>query len=308
MTRLPLPYDRKLNPAVREEYPWQGRYLRVGENIRMHYLDVGRGKPLLMLHGNPTWSFYYRNLIKAFSDEYRCVVPDHVGCGLSDRPSDEQYGYTLNDRLDNIGHLIEAMDLDDITLVVHDWGGAIGMGTALRYPDQVKRLIVFNTAAFNGPVPKSIQMCMWPGWGDFVVRGLNGFVRAGFQRGFADKKNVTKGLKAGYLAPYHSWASRIAVHRFVQDIPMTEEHKTWRTINAIDNGLAQLKDLPQLLMWGNDDFCFTPEFRKRFEDKWPDAEVHSWDDAGHFVLEEKLDEIVPLMRDFLTRHPIERNQ
>lgn len=307
MTRLPLPYDKKLDPAVREEYPWQGRYLRVGDNIRMHYLDVGRGETLLMLHGNPTWSFYYRNLVKALSDEYRCVVPDHIGCGLSDRPSDDDYGYRLVDRMDNVGQLIEAMDLQDITLIVHDWGGAIGMGTALRYPERVKRLILFNTAAFQGPVPQSIQMCMWPMWGDFVVRGLNGFVRAGFVRGFADRSNVTKGLKKGYLAPYDSWGNRIAVHRFVQDIPMDESHPTWNTIQAIDNGLESLAKLPQLLMWGDDDFCFTTEFRKRFEAKWPDAEVHAWPDAGHFVLEEKLDEIVPLIKDFLARNPMERS-
>ena len=305
MSRLPLPYDRDLDPIIREEYPWQGRYLRVGENIRMHYLDVGKGPTMLMLHGNPTWSFYYRHLVHAFSDRYRCVVPDHVGCGLSDRPSDSDYPYRLANRIDDIGQLIEATDLHDITLVVHDWGGAIGMGVAQRYPDRVKRLVLLNTAAFQGPVPASIKMCMWPAWGDFVVRGLNGFVQAGLVRGFADRSHVTPAVRRGYLAPYHSWSSRIAVHRFVQDIPMDPSHPTWDLIEAIDNGLTSLADKPQLLMWGDDDFCFTPEFRKRFEAKWPDAEVHSWKDAGHFVLEEKRSEIVGLIEDFFARHPLE---
>lgn len=304
MTQASPSHTDTLDPTLRQAYPWDGRFLDVGEGIRMHYLDVGEGEPLLMLHGNPTWSFYYRNLVRELSGEYRCIVPDHVGCGLSDRPSDADYSYRLAERIDNIGQLIEANDLRDITLIVHDWGGAIGMGTAQRYPDRVKRLILFNTAAFQGPVPQSIQMCMWPAWGDFVVRGLNGFVRAGFVRGFADRGHVTDEIKRGYLAPYDSWGNRIAVHRFVQDIPMNQSHPTWDTIQAIDAGLDSLASLPQLLMWGDDDFCFTTEFRKKFEARWPDAEVHAWADAGHFVLEEKLDEIVPLIRDFLGRHPV----
>src|SRR5262249_37712127 len=121
---------------------------------RMHYLDEGSGEPVVMLHGNPTWSFYYRNLILSLRDSYRCVVPDHLGCGLSDKPSEAAYDYSLKSRIDDLEALLNHLGVDKITLVLHDWGGMIGMGFAARQPDRIRRLIVSNTAAFHLPHSK----------------------------------------------------------------------------------------------------------------------------------------------------------
>ena len=120
--------SKALSPRVRELYPWNGKYIKVADGIRMHYLDEGSGETLLMLHGNPTWSFYWRNMVKEFSSEYRCIVPDHIGCGLSDKPQD--WPYQLAGHIANLGKLVDHLGLSDITLVVHDWGGAIGVGLA----------------------------------------------------------------------------------------------------------------------------------------------------------------------------------
>ena len=131
---------------IKDLYPFESNFLELEDGLKMHYIDEGEGEVLLMLHGNPTWSFYYRNLIQSFQKKYRCIAPDHIGCGLSDKPQD--YNYTLSTHIDNLEQLVNSLGLKDITLVMHDWGGSIGMGLAVRQPKLIKRLIIFNTAAF----------------------------------------------------------------------------------------------------------------------------------------------------------------
>src|SRR4051812_13367564 len=122
--------------------------------LRLSYLDEGAGDPVVMLHGNPTWSFYYRNLVLGLRDQYRCVVPDHIGCGLSDKPPESLYDYSLKSRIDDVEALLDSLNLRaNLTLVVHDWGGMIGMGFAARHPERVKRIVAINTGAF--PLPRS---------------------------------------------------------------------------------------------------------------------------------------------------------
>ncbi len=125
------PRLRGLAPGL---YPFRGHFLDL-QGIRLHYLDEGRGEPVVMVHGNPTWSFYYRELVKALRDDYRVVVPDHVGCGLSDKPDDDRYDYTLDRRVADLEALLDHLGLtSDLTLVLHDWGGMIGMAYASRHP------------------------------------------------------------------------------------------------------------------------------------------------------------------------------
>src|SRR5436305_7666249 len=121
-------------------YPFPGHHLAVGDGVRLHYLDEGAGEPVVMVHGNPTWSFYYRNLVLTLRDRYRCVVPDHVGCGLSDKPPADRYPYSLDRRVADLTALLDHLKLDrDVTLVVHDWGGMIGTAWAARFPERVDR-------------------------------------------------------------------------------------------------------------------------------------------------------------------------
>jgi haloalkane dehalogenase len=295
-----MTYD-DLPPRVRAAYPWKGAFLEVPGG-RLHYVDEGQGDPVLMLHGNPTWSFYWRNLIQELSPRYRCIAPDHLGHGLSDKPRD--WSYRLSDHIDNVVRLIEALDLQRITLVMHDWGGSIGFGAALRVSDRIKRLVLFNTAAFHGPVPLSIRFCRWPVVGPLTVRGLNGFVRAGLFRATADRAKFADGIGEGYVAPYRTWAERIGHQRFVEDIPIEAGLPTRREIDSMESQLGRFRDLPSLVIWGMQDFCFTPAFLERWRKELPNGEFHEFPDAGHWVVEDARDEVGKLVADFLERHPI----
>ncbi len=290
-----------VSEAFRALYPYESRYLKLG-TLGYHYLDEGKGDVLLMLHGNPTWSFHFRNLILGLRHRYRCVVPDHIGCGFSDKPLD--YNYTLSQHIDNLEALADSLKLKNITLVMHDWGGAIGMGFAVRRPDAVRRLVVFNTAAFlSDRIPFSIDLCRHPKFGPFAVLKLNAFVRGALIRAPKHKDRMTRDVKAGYLSPYPTPESRIGILRFVQDIPMTPDIPSYPVVKDMQDNLAWFRDRPTLIVWGKKDFCFTGHFLKRWKEYLPDAEVHEVADAGHFVVEDAYERIVPWMLAFLERHP-----
>ncbi len=278
-------------------YPFASHFLDVG-GVRLHYVDEGErdAPPVLLLHGNPTWSFFYRDLIRELRTTHRVIVPDHVGCGLSDKP--QRYPYRLATHVDNVARLVDALKLDGITLGVHDWGGAIGFGLAARQPQRFSRFVVFNTAAFFGPVPFRIRVCRWPVLGSLVVRGLNGFARPATV--MAVRRPLPPDVRAGFLAPYGNWADRVAVWSFVQDIPTRPSHPTWPVIESIDAALPQFRDWPMLICWGMRDFCFNAAFLEGWRRRFPDAQVHRFDDAGHYLLEDAGDRIIPLVRAFLS--------
>jgi haloalkane dehalogenase len=278
-------------------YPFQSHGLDIGD-VRMHYLDEGAGDPIVMLHGNPTWSFYYRDLVLGLRDKYRVIVPDHVGCGMSDKP--QRYPYTLSTHIDNVARLIDHLGLDGVTLAVHDWGGAIGMGWAVRNLTKVARLIVFNTAAFlGGRIPFRIGICRWPLLGALAIRGLNGFARPATWMASAQHQRMTRDVRRGYLLPYDSWAHRIAVHRFVQDIPSSPKVPSYGVVEHLQLALAGLRDRPMIILWGMRDFCFTPLFLDEWMRRFPKAEVHRFEDAGHYVVEDAHERILPALLKFL---------
>jgi pimeloyl-ACP methyl ester carboxylesterase len=287
-------------------YPFQKHFIELS-GARMHYVDEGRGEPIVMLHGNPTWSFYYRGLIKSLREDYRTVVPDHVGCGLSDKPDDNGYEYTLDRRVADLETLLDCLGLvSGLTLVLHDWGGMIGMAYAIRHPERIKRLIVLNTAAFllpaGKPLPRSLWLCRNTPLGALLVRGLNAFSRGAVR--FCSIRPLDAAVRASYLAPYDSWSHRIAVLRFVQDIPLRPGDRAYATVQAVQDGLARFRDLPMLICWGERDFVFDRDFLAEWERRFPAASTHRFPDAGHFVLEDAGAAIIPLVRDFLRHHPL----
>lgn len=288
---------------VNHLYPFTGHYLNL-DGLRYHYLDEGRGEPVLMLHGNPTWSFYYRRLVLALRDRFRVIVPDHIGCGLSDKPGDTHYRYTLEQRARDVVDLVDHLGLSEkLTLVLHDWGGAIGMLYAHWHPERIRRLVLFNTSAFHLPRTQSFPWSLWlfrnTPLGPPLVRGMNLFC-LGASR-FCTRRGLTPAIRRGYLAPYDSWHNRIAVLRFVQDIPLTPADPAYRMVTEMQQGLHQFKDLPVLICWGGRDFVFTDQFLRAWQNYLPHAEVHRFADAGHYVLEDAAEQILPLVRDFLTR-------
>jgi haloalkane dehalogenase len=288
---------KKIKAANLEKlYPFRQNFLQLGK-LNLNYVDEGSesAQPILMLHGNPTWSFYYRNLIQTFSTQFRTVVPDHMGCGLSDKPQD--YPYTLETHIQNTYKLIKFLELKKIILIVHDWGGAIGMGLATRYPELFDKIIILNTAAFPSEnIPKRIDILRSPLLGEFLTRKFNLFAwPATFM---TTTKKLPKLIKEGYLLPYDSWENRIAVARFVQDIPMDEKHQTYHTLAEIESRLKNLKQ-PKLILWGGKDFCFDQTFFEKFVEIFPEAEAHWYAKAGHYVLEDALTEVSAKIWEFI---------
>ncbi|MCA9071306.1 MAG: alpha/beta fold hydrolase, partial [Planctomycetaceae bacterium] len=183
-----------------EEYPFESHYLEL-DGQRYHYLDEGQGEPLLFVHGNPTWSFAWRHLVREFSQDYRVLAVDHMGCGFSAKP--QKYDYTLAQHIGNLQRFVEALNLNRITLIAHDWGGAIGMGAAGRLPERFARFVLLNTAAFRSKrIPFRIAVCRWPIFGPLGVRGLNLFSLAALKMAVSHPKSLTPAARRGYLAPY----------------------------------------------------------------------------------------------------------
>jgi cis-3-alkyl-4-acyloxetan-2-one decarboxylase len=293
MTFDPTPY--------RAEYPWQGGWLdRPGG--RLHYLDEGSGAPVLMVHGNPTWSFYWRRLVSELGSDHRCVVPDHIGMGLSDKPSDADYRYTLDSRVDDLEALIDHLGITEgLTIIAHDWGGMIGLALTERRRSLVKRLVLMNTSGFSLPKGSGLP------WQLFLirrlpfalpVRGLNAFsVGAAWT---STKTRLPKLVRDAYVAPYDSWEHRIAVHRFVQDIPLGPADPAWATVQRVSDALPDLTaERPTMIVWGRRDFVFNDAFLDEWRRRVPGAEYLVFDDAGHYVLEDEHETIVPAVRSFL---------
>lgn len=286
----------------RQLYPFASHALTL-DSWRYHYLDEGSGEPLLMVHGNPTWSFYWRNLILAFRDRHRVVVPDHMGCGWSDKP--QAYPYCLSTHIANLVQLIEHLDLRAVTLLVHDWGGPIGLGAALRVPDRIARLVLFNTGAYPPPfLPWRLRVCRTPWLGRWAIRRLNLFARFALWMAVHKRERMTPEVRAGLLAPYDSWEHRVAIDRFVADIPATPRHPTWQVLEEIERGLGSLADRPVQMIWGMRDWCFRPECLDLLLKAFPAAEVERLADASHYVIEDAHERIIPLVETFLNAHPL----
>jgi len=284
----------------RHLYPFESHYFSLGKH-QLHYLDEGQDKknsPLLMLHGNPTWSFYYRRLVSAFRETHRVVVPDHIGCGFSDKP--QKYPYTLETHIQNLEKLVNKLELEDITLVIHDWGGAIGMGFATRNPEKIARVVVLNTSAFlSQRIPFRINICRLPVFGPTAILRFNAFAKSALKLAIADKKRMTKEICEAYLLPYNNKNNRIATLRFVQDIPMSEKVPSYSIVEEIESKLQLFKDTPMLIQWGAKDWCFDSSFLEKWQTLFPGAECDVYEDAGHYVLEDAHERIIPRMRKFL---------
>lgn len=290
----------------RSLYPFTSHILDI-DGLKYHYLDEGRGEPIVMVHGNPTWSFYYRHLVKTLSPDYRTIVPDHIGCGLSDKPGLNRYDYRLASRVYDMEALVDYLQLDDkITLILHDWGGMIGMAYAVKHPEKISRLVIMNTAAFLPPKGKTIPLRLWIirniGWlAAPAVLGLNIFSIGALY--MASHKGLSRAVKSGLKAPYNSWRNRMATLKFVQDIPLSAKDPSYALVRSVDSNLHRLAGIPMLICWGKRDFVFDDTYLEEWQRRFPDAHVHPLEDAGHYVIEDEPEIVVSLIKDFLKKHP-----
>ncbi|ABO23581.1 alpha/beta fold hydrolase [Shewanella loihica] len=285
-------------------FPIKRNYLdRNGHKLQ--YVNEGQGEPVVMVHGNPSWSFYYRNLVTALSPNHQCIVPDHIGCGLSDKPDDAGYDYTLKNRIDDLEALLDHLEVKEkITLIVHDWGGMIGMGYAARHPERIKKIVVLNTGAFHLPEAKPFPWALWicrnTLLGTVLVRGFNAFSSIASYVG-VKRAPMPKAIREAYVAPFNSWANRISTLRFVQDIPLKPGDRNYELVSEISEKLNQFNQLPMMICWGLKDFVFDKHFLDEWKRRFPEAEVHEFADCGHYILEDASDEVVAQVQQFMAR-------
>lgn len=302
------------------DYPFEPRAFEARPGITMSYLDEGPrdGDVVVMLHGNPSWSYYWRRLVLGLRDPapgkaYRCIVPDHVGMGLSDKPDDRaaatpRYDYTLQSRIDDLQALLRHAGVDDatpVTLVVHDWGGMVGFGWALSHSTQVERLVILNTAAFPMPAAKRFPWRLALGRdsrvGGWLIRRFNLFARGAAR--FGTTRKLPREVREAYAGVYAGWDNAISTLRFMQDIPLGEGDRAWPLLVRSGETLPRYADRPAFIGWGLRDFVFDRHCLDVFRAALPQAEVHAFDDAGHYVMEDKHEVLVPAIRAFLDANP-----
>jgi pimeloyl-ACP methyl ester carboxylesterase len=270
--------------------------------MRMHCVDEGSGPPVVLLHGNPTSSFYWRGLVAALRDRFRCVAPDHLGMGLSERPDPATYPFTLARRADDVAACLAALRVEGpFDLVVHDWGGMIGFLLAAADPGRVRRIVLGNTAAFRlppgRPLPAELRLARAPLLGPLLVRGANAFLRGAVDR--CASRPLAPDARAAYLAPFPDWASRASVHEFVRDIPLRPGDRSWEALERVEAALPALAGKPVLVLWGMRDFVFDAAFLAEWKRRFPGAEVHRFEGAGHWLLEDEGPACATLVRAFL---------
>lgn len=271
----------------------------------MHYVDEGRGETLLLLHGNPTSSYLYRHVIAGLRDRYRCVAPDHLGFGYSDKPP--RADYSMRAHAMRLAAFVQALGLRDVTLVVQDWGGIIGLAWAVAHKALVKRLVIMNTAGFvperrPRPVPWALPL-LWslrlPVWGELFVLGLNGFARWLIPLGIHHRERLTPEVMRGYLDPYSTWSSRRAHLASVRQVPIGRRGVVWQLLLEIGAGLDGWK-VPTQIIWGMRDPVFVASFIEEFERRLPNhAPTVRLADASHFLQDDTPEPIVRAIRGFL---------
>lgn len=283
----------------RNEYPFTSRYLDT-KHGRVHYVDEGQGDPVVFVHGNPTWSFMFRKLISGLSSEFRCVAIDHLGFGLSDKPPHAPYGPRLH--AENLTHLIRHLGLERITLVLHDWGGPIGMEYAVDYPESIARLVIFNTHCWSlKGIPGAERFSAFVGGpiGRWLCRRLNAFPRFIMPFMYAGTGRMSPEVHRHYLAPLPDADSRNGTWAFAKAIIGESDWKesTWSLRGALAHH-------PVRIFWGLKDPVGTQEKLDKWTSAFPRHEVSVYSDIGHFVPEQLGELAVEPIRAFL-KHPLE---
>jgi cis-3-alkyl-4-acyloxetan-2-one decarboxylase len=282
-------------------FPFEARYARVAPDLRLHYVEEGDGAPVLLLHGNPTWSFLYRRFIPLLAEAgHRAIAVDHMGFGRSDRPPGHER-YTMRNHVENLLAFVRELDLRDLTLVMQDWGGPIGFGAAVEEPDRVARLVLMNTGV--GVFPSGTPMPFHDpfrqrGLGELLCLGANLFVEAMF--GGMRSENATPLVAEAYRAPFPDYYSRVPILAFVRDVPIGHDHPTAPYMKEVAERMVAL-ERPTLVVWGLRDRTFPPPLLDVWRGVYPHAEVLELPDARHYLQEDEPEAITARLVDFLAR-------
>ncbi len=276
------------------EYPFKPKYFHCDAGD-IHYVEEGIGDPVVMVHGNPDWSFSYRKLIKAISATHRCIALDHIGFGLSDKPTG--WSYLPKDHAANFAALMESLALENITLVVNDWGGPIALSYAIAHPESIKRIVLLNTWLW--PVNDDWYFRGFSGFmggpiGRFLIKRHNFFAKVVLKKAYSDKRRLTKEVHQHYLKPLENSADRKGNWVFPKEIIGSTEWLTelWSKVSSI-------KDKPFLILWGLRDIAFREKELAIWKKPLTHYQLHTFEDAGHYPHEEKSDEVARLITEFL---------
>lgn len=279
-----------------QEYPFTDQYIQL-EAGKMHYVDVGEGETLLFIHGTPTWSFLYRKYIQALSKNYRCIAIDHIGFGLSEKSAD--FDGTPQSHSQNLTAFIEKLDLTDITLVVHDFGGPIGLSSAIQNHHRVKQIVLFNTWLWetkNNPQAQKVNKLINSAIGKFMYLWLNVSPKLLIKQGISDKKNLTKEIHAQYIKPFPDKASRLSLWNIGRSLVGSSDwyQEQWEKLDVLANK-------PWLVLWGRKDTFITTEYLQKWKQRLPKSEVKEYE-AGHFLQEENPTETIEAIEEFMNRN------
>jgi haloalkane dehalogenase len=288
-------------------WPYEPRWFETPDG-RMHYVDEGPrdGRPVVLVHGNPTWGFLYRNFVGPLADAgYRAIVPDHLGFGRSDKPADPEL-YRIPRHIERLDSLLESLDLHDAVVVPQDWGGPIGLSWAVAHPERVGGLFILNTYA-HGPrgkvkLPVPLRLFRTPGVGELLVKGLHLFVRGFlFRVGVVHRERLTPDVRRAYLTPHPSWSSRTSVLVFPREIPASGSGAVAELTARLERGLEEhFSAKPARIIWAMRDPAFTPAMLDQLWRKTlPQAAVTKIEDAGHYLQEDAHERIVPELLSFL---------
>ena len=277
-----------------ELYPFKSHFFELPSGGKMHYVDEGEGEVILFVHGTPTWSFLYREFIKALSTNYRCIAIDHLGFGLSDKsPS---FNGNVEAHVQHLSTLIQKLDLKEVTLVVHDFGGPIGLGAALQDPTRIKRIVAFNTWLWetaSNPAVRKVGKLLDSWLGKWMYLRLNFSPKVLLKQAFKNKSKLPGFVHQQYILPFPDKDSRWGLLNIGKQLLGASD---WYELQK--EALPRLKHIPWLFIWGTDDPFITPSFLDRWKELIPHAEVVELP-VGHFVQEEAVEEAIDAVKKFL---------
>ena len=278
-------------PAVRELFPFTSRFFSVGKH-RLHYVDEGQGPVLLLMHACPLWAFSFREVIRTFSSDYRVIALDQMGFGLSDKPAD--FDYRLEMHADHLEMFVHSLGLTDITLIMHGRGSTIGMAYAVRNPDNIRAFVTLNAMGFTGFfLPWRLQVCRIPWLGAKIVLGLDLLTR--------EFRRYPEAVRDAYSLPFPDRASKISLVRFIEDIPCVPEDDSAQSMLEVETSLWMLREKPASIIWAGKDWLYTKRSFRAWTKYFPEAEVHTIENAGRYIQEDAPDELISLLRDFLEK-------
>ena len=276
------------------EYPFKHHYFKVNDTT-MHYVDEGEGEVLLFVHGTPSWSFEFRNVIKFLSKKYRCIAIDHIGFGLSEKPA--KYDYTVQNHTASLLKLVTHLQLNQFTMLVHDFGGIIGLAAAEQIPEKIKGLVILNTwcrSIQDEPEYKKMKMILGSPLMPLLYRYLNFSAKYILPAAFGERSRLTPEIHQHFLRPFSKASERNGTIAFAKSLLRDQDYYA-----SVGEKLSILKDNPVLIIWGMKDEFITEKHLLWMQEQFPGSKVVRYDDAGHFVLEEKSVVAGPVIAEFM---------